>query len=63
MEPETILRLHPNDFKTYTLKGIGVDELRAIRALLPVFRKEQTIQTDWVEVFLMTKFSPFSFIH
>lgn len=38
-----------SDFKTYTMKNVTLDELRAIRALLPVFRQDQTIQREWAE--------------
>lgn len=50
MEPETILRLHPTDFKTYTLKNVTLEEMRAIRAALPKFRKDQHMQQEWTDV-------------
>ena len=50
MEPETILRLHPTDFKTYTLKNTTLEEMRAIRAALPKFRKDQHVQQEWTDV-------------
>jgi len=47
MEPDTILKLHTSDFKAFSLRGLTLDELRAIRACLPNFRKDQKIQQDW----------------
>lgn len=49
MEPDTIMKLHQSDFKAFSLRGLGLEELRAIRACLPQFRKDQKVQADWVE--------------
>jgi len=49
MEPDTILKLHTSDFKAFSLRGLTLDELRAIRACLPNFRKDQKIQQDWAD--------------
>lgn len=49
MEPETIMKLHQSDFKAFSLRGLGLEELRAIRACLPAFRKDQKVQADWME--------------
>jgi len=49
METDSILKLHQNDFKMFTMKNCNNDEIRAIRAVLPKFRKDQPIQYDWME--------------
>jgi hypothetical protein len=49
MESETILRLHQNDYKTYTMKNITLEEMRAIRALLPPWKQDQHVQREWTE--------------
>jgi len=49
MEPDTILKLHTSDFKAFSLRGLALEELRAIRACMPNFRKDQKVQQDWVD--------------
>jgi len=49
MDPKSILAKHQNDFAAYFLRGMTLVELRAIRASLPRFRKDQKKQMEWVE--------------
>jgi len=49
MESKAILSKHQNDFAQYMLRNLELDELRAIRAILPKFRNDQKRQLDWVE--------------
>jgi len=49
MEPQAILKLHQNDFKMFAIRGLTVDELRALRGCLPTFRRDQSVQLGWVE--------------
>lgn len=49
MSHDDILKKHANDYKQYTLLKVTLTELRAIRASLPEFKRNQTTQLTWVE--------------
>jgi len=49
MDSKAILSKHQNDFSQYMLRNLTIDELRAIRGVLPKFRNDQRRQLDWVE--------------
>lgn len=49
MEPQAILKLHQNDFKMFAIRGLTLEELRALRGSLPTFRRDQQVQLGWVD--------------
>lgn len=49
MEPPAILKLHQNDFKMFAIRGLSLEELRGLRGCLPTFRRDQAVQSGWVE--------------
>lgn len=49
MEPPAILKLHQNDFKMFAIRGLTLEELRGLRGCLPTFRRDQQVQSGWVE--------------
>jgi hypothetical protein len=49
MEPNAILKMHQNDFKNFAMRGLSIDEVRALRGCVPTFRKDQRVQVDWVD--------------
>jgi len=49
LDPKSIIAKHQNDFAGYFMRGLTLVELRAIRASLPKFRKDQKRQLEWVE--------------
>jgi len=49
MDPQTILGKHQNDFNQYLLGDLSIEEVRAIRASLPTFRRDQKKQHEFVE--------------
>jgi len=49
MDPNTILGKHQNDFNQFLLGDLSLEEIRAIRASMPVFRRDQKKQQEFVE--------------
>lgn len=47
MDPRAISAKHQGDFQMYTLNNLSMDEMRAIRAILPKWRSDQRRQQDW----------------
>jgi hypothetical protein len=49
MDPKAIGMKHQGDFQMYTLNNLSEEELRAIRAILPKWRSDQTRQAAWTD--------------
>jgi len=49
LDPKAILAKHQDDFIQYSLRNLELDEMRAIRASLPKFRKDQKKQIEFCE--------------
>ncbi len=49
MNPGQIIARHANDFKAMSLRGITLDEIRAIAGVLPAFRRDQQVQIEFAE--------------
>eukprot|EP01097_Dermamoeba_algensis_P011982 TRINITY_DN9497_c0_g1_i1.p1 TRINITY_DN9497_c0_g1~~TRINITY_DN9497_c0_g1_i1.p1 ORF type:complete len:167 (-),score=44.37 TRINITY_DN9497_c0_g1_i1:5-481(-) len=50
LEPNIIIKMHESDYRTYSLAmALTIDELRAIRANMPKFRRDQKVQVSFVE--------------
>lgn len=47
MDPRAISAKHQGDFQMYTLNNLSMEEMRAIRAILPRWRNDQRKQQDW----------------
>jgi hypothetical protein len=47
--PEQILKSHENDFKQLSTQMLDLDEARALYHNMPVFRKDQVKQCEWVQ--------------
>jgi len=47
MDPKAIGAKHQGDFQMYTLNNLNMEEMRAIRAILPKWRSDQKRQQEW----------------
>ncbi|KAF2077972.1 hypothetical protein CYY_000696 [Polysphondylium violaceum] len=47
MDPKAIGSKHQNDFQSYLLRSVNLEELRAIAAQLPKWRPDQKKQAEW----------------
>lgn len=47
MDPRAISAKHQGDFQMYTLNNLSMEEMRAIRAILPKWRSDQRRQQEW----------------
>jgi len=48
-DPVDIVKKHANDWKFLTLNGLNAEEMRAIRANLPQFARNQLRQLAWCQ--------------
>ncbi len=42
-----IMKLHPSNFKSYAMRNLTLEEMRAIWACLPEFKADQKMKMDW----------------